>query len=65
MKAINLSLIQRKYKGMWVVLTDNFSNVVAADKDAKTVYKLAIKKGYKKPMLFKVPEHNIPYVGII
>lgn len=65
MKAINLSSIQRKFKGMWVVLTDNFSKVIAANKDAKVAYQLALKKGYKRPLLFKVPEHNIPYIGFI
>ena len=62
---INLSSIQKKYKGMWVALTDDFNSVITANKDAKTTYKKALEKGHKKPTLFKVPEHNVPYVGII
>lgn len=61
----NLSSIQKKYKGMWVVVTDDFGSVVTASKDAKVAYKKALEKGYKKPTLFKVPRYVIPYVGIV
>ncbi len=61
----NLSSIQKKYKGMWVALTDDLNSVITANKDVKTTYKKALKKGHKKPILFKVPAHNVPYIGII
>ena len=41
---INLSSIQKKYKGMWVALTDDFNSVITANKDAKTTYKKALEK---------------------
>ncbi len=65
MDMTNLSSIQKKYKGMWVAFTDDLSSVITASKDATTAYKKAKDKGYKKPTLFKVPEHIVPYIGIV
>lgn len=65
MKTTNLSLIQKKYKGLWIAFADDLNSVIATSKDVTTTYKKALEKGYKKPTLFKVPEHNVPYVGII
>lgn len=59
----DLTSIQKQYKGKWVAFTDDFKSVISASKDAKTTYKKALEKGYKKPTLFKVPVHNIPYIG--
>lgn len=61
----NLSSIQKKYKGMWIAIKEDFSSVIAASRNAKTTFKKAQKLGYKKPTLFKVPQHIIPYVGIV
>lgn len=65
MKSTNLSSIQKKYKGLWVAFTDNLNYVITASRDAKTAYKKAQDMGYKKPTLFKVPEHLVPYIGFI
>ena len=51
-----------KCKGLWVTLTDSDS-VISASKSAKQAYEEAIKKGYKEPILFKVPKHDLPHVG--
>ena len=64
MKFTNLSSVQKKYKGMWVAFTDNLTEVIVANKNAKVVYKKAIEMGYKKPTLFKIPENIVPYIGI-
>ncbi len=61
----NLSSIQKKYSGMWIAVKDDFSSVIAASRNAKTTYKKALELGYKKPTLFKVPQHIVPYVGIV
>lgn len=63
MNPTGLSSIQKKYKGLWVALTDDLEKVVAANKDAQVTYNKAVEKGYKKPTLFKVPENITPYVG--
>ena len=62
MKSVDLTEVQKRYKGLWVAFTDKYE-VVAADTDAKKVYDAAMKKGYKVPRLFKMPEQNVPFVG--
>ena len=62
MQSIDLTKVFQQYKGLWVAFTDAYE-VVSADKDAKKVYDTAVKKGYKIPRLFKMPEHNLPFVG--
>lgn len=60
---IDLSIIQKKYKGKWVALDADLKRVVVAGTEAKKVYDVAIKKGHLNPTLFKVPQNNIPYFG--
>ena len=62
MKSIDLTEVQKRYKGLWVAFTDRYE-VVAADTDAKKVYDAAVKQGYQVPRLFKMPEQNIPFAG--
>lgn len=62
MEAINLDNLIKKYKGLWVALTDSYK-VISADKTAKKVHEEAKKQGYKEPILFKVPQKNLPFVG--
>ena len=62
MKAVDLSPTLEPYKGLWVALTDS-DQVISSDKSAQQAYKEAVKKGYKEPVLFKVPKHDLPHVG--
>jgi hypothetical protein len=62
MKAVDLSKVLDKFKGLWVTLTDSDS-VISANKSAKRAYEDAINKGYKEPILFKVPQHDLPHIG--
>ena len=62
MKAIDLSQVYKKYKGLWVALI-NDTEVVSADKSVRKVVEDAKKKGYDQPLLFKVPNNNLPFVG--
>lgn len=61
--AIDWTKIYKKYRGLWVGLKDDEKTVVASGKTAKEVMERAEKKGYKKPILTKMPERLIPYVG--
>lgn len=63
MKAIDWSSIYRKYKGLWVGLKDDEITVVASGKTVKEVMKKAQKKGFKHPILFRMPTKILPYVG--
>ncbi|OGK41663.1 hypothetical protein A2954_07330 [Candidatus Roizmanbacteria bacterium RIFCSPLOWO2_01_FULL_37_12] len=61
---IDLTNTVKKYKGKWVVFDANLKNIVTFATTAKKAYDKAIKKGFEKPTLFKVPQKNIPYFGI-
>jgi len=62
MKPIDLSPVLEQFKGLWVALTDA-DKVISSNKSAREAYKEAVKKGYKDPILFKVPQHDLPHVG--
>ena len=62
MKPIDLSHVYKKYKGLWVALV-NDTEVISADKSVRKVVEEAKKKGYEKPLLFKVPKNDLPFVG--
>ena len=62
MQHVDLSPLLEKFKGMWVALTDS-DRVISASKSAKKAYDEAIKKGYKEPILFKVPLHDLAHIG--
>jgi Family of unknown function (DUF5678) len=59
MKPTDLSTELEHFKGLWVALTAT-DTVVSSNKSAQEAYKEAIKKGYKEPILFKVPKHDLP-----
>lgn len=59
----DLTKIYEKYKGLWVALDQKLHKVISSDKSADKAYKKAVKEGYKKPTLFKVPQENRPYFG--
>lgn len=61
--AIDWTKIYKKYKGLWVALKDDEKTVVASGTTAKQVWQKAQKKGYKNPILFRVPTEILPYVG--
>ncbi len=62
MKSIDLSQVYKNYKGLWVALV-NDTQVISADKSVRKVVEDAKKKGYEKPLLFKVPKNDLPFVG--
>lgn len=63
MSAIDWSDIFTKYKGKWVALQDDEQTVIAAADSAKEVLEAAKKKGFKNPILTKMPSDLLPFVG--
>ena len=61
--SIDWTKIFQKYKGQWVALKDDEKTVVASGKSAKQAWENAQKKGFKKPILTRMPVKIIPYVG--
>lgn len=63
--AIDWTKIYEKYKGLWVALKDDQKTVVASGKTVKEVMGKAQKRGFKEPILFKVPTEIVLYIGIL
>ena len=61
--AIDWTQIYEKYKGLWVALKEDQKTVIASGKTVKDVMEKSKRKGFKEPILFKVPTEIIPYIG--
>ncbi len=61
--AIDWTNIYKKYKGLWVALKDDEVSVIASGKTVKEVMNKSQNEGFSEPILFKVPERIIPYIG--
>ena len=64
MKTIDWTKIYQKYKGFWVGLKDDQETVIASGKTVKEVMEQFRAKGFKEPILFKVPSKIVPFVGL-
>lgn len=62
--AIDWKALITKYKGLWVGLREDEKTVVASGKTVKDVLRKSEEKGYKNPILFRVPTKVVPYVGL-
>ncbi len=65
MSAIDMTKIYRRYKGKWVALTPDHKTVITSGSTAKQVYDQAHKKGFKEPILAKIPTEVAILVGLI
>lgn len=61
--AIDWTKICKKYKGLWVGLKSDEKTVVASGRTVMEVVEKSKKRGYRYPILFRVPTKIIPYVG--
>ena len=61
--SIDWTNIYKKYKGLWVALKDDEVTVITSGKTVKDVMNKSQKKGYTRPILFRVPTKIIPYIG--
>jgi hypothetical protein len=61
--AIDWTKIYKKYRGLWVALLDDEQTVVGSGKTAKEAWERAQGQGYKKPILTRMPEKLVTYVG--
>ncbi|OHA27099.1 MAG: hypothetical protein A3C06_01200 [Candidatus Taylorbacteria bacterium RIFCSPHIGHO2_02_FULL_46_13] len=57
--------IFKKYKGLWVALADDEETVLGAGKTLKEAFELAKKKGYKEPIMTRMPEEIVSFVGAL
>ncbi len=63
--AIDWTKIYKKYKGLWVALAEDEQTVLGAGKTAKEALLQANKKGAKSPILTRMPESIVSYVGTL
>lgn len=61
--AIDWSKIYKKYRGLWVALKNDEKTVIASGKTAKDAWSKAQERGFKKPILTRMPEKLTTYVG--
>lgn len=61
--AIDWTKIYNKYKGLWVALEDDEKTVLSSGKTAKSALDKAVKLGHQKPILTRIPNKLISYVG--
>ena len=61
--AIDWTKIYKKYKGLWVALKDDEKTVISSGKTAKEAINKAHDKGFKNPILTRMPENLVTYVG--
>lgn len=57
------SHIYEKYKGLWVGFADDEETVLAAGKTIKSVIETSTSKGNPNPILFRVPDEIVDFVG--
>jgi len=61
--AIDWSKLYKKYRGLWLALKDDEISVIASGKTAKEALEKAERKGYRKPILTRMPKDLIGYIG--
>lgn len=63
MAAIDWTKINKEYKGLWVALMEDEQTVIASGKTAKEAWGKALQKGFRKPILTRIPEKILPFIG--
>jgi hypothetical protein len=62
MKAIDMTPIIKKYPGYFVALSHNRKKVLGKGRTPEEALKEANKKGYKDPILTRIPYENRSYL---
>lgn len=57
------SSIYSEYKGLWVAMADDEETVIASGKTVKKVLDASGAKGNPNPVLFRVPDEIVDFVG--
>ena len=60
---IDLTKVFKKYKGQWVAFKEDEKTVIGNGKTAKEAYEKALNKGYKSPILARMPTELLNYIG--
>ena len=60
---IDISKVFEKYKGQWVAFKEDEKTVIGNGKTAKEALQKALSKGYKSPILARMPIELTNYIG--
>jgi len=63
--AIDWTKIYKKYRGLWVALADDEQTVLGSGKTAKQALSQARSGGCESPILTRMPENIVSYVGAL
>jgi hypothetical protein len=63
MTAIDWTKIYKKYKGLWVALKKDEITVVGSGKTLREAIDEAKKNGYKNPIMTRMPDKLVTYIG--
>jgi len=63
MSAKNWTKLFKEHKGKWVALKDDEITVISSGDKLPEVIQLATAKGYKSPILTKIPKKDVVYIG--
>ncbi|HUC87542.1 MAG TPA: DUF5678 domain-containing protein [Candidatus Binatia bacterium] len=63
MTAKNWTSLFKDYKGQWVALEDDEITVISSGNKLPDVLRKATDKGFDKPIITKVPEKDVAYIG--
>ncbi len=55
--------LYHQYRGQWVALKNDEKTVVGSGKTAKQALNKAVARGVSEPILTKLPDRLVPYVG--
>jgi hypothetical protein len=61
--AIDWTKLVVRYKGSWVALDEDEITVLGSGKTAKKAFLEAYEKGYERPILTRIPDRLVPYIG--
>jgi len=61
--AIDWRNLYKKYRGLWVALKADEKTVIGSGKTAREAWQKAQKAHYAKPILTRMPERLVTYVG--
>ena len=53
----------KKYKSQWVALKKDEKTVLSSGKTAKQAWSKAVRKGHSHPILTRIPNRLVSYIG--
>jgi hypothetical protein len=59
----NWTSLFKDYKGLWVALKDDEVTVISSGNKLPEVLRQAMDKGFDKPIITKIPEKDVTYIG--